>query len=76
MEADASKQKFSVVSDRYRYIRVFTGEEELYDHFPDSNEWVNLAANPEYKAILKEMQNRMDKQLSGSPYASLRKGVR
>ena len=36
---------YSVRSERWRYIRYATGEEELYDHETDPNEWHNLAAN-------------------------------
>jgi len=36
-------QHFSVRSERYRYIRALDGEEELYDHQQDPNEWHNLA---------------------------------
>jgi len=64
IQAHAKGQNFAIISDRYRYIRAYTGEEELYDHQSDPNEWINRVANPEYKTILKEMQNRLDKQFS------------
>lgn len=35
----------SVRSERWRYIRYSTGEEELYDHDSDPHEWHNLALN-------------------------------
>ena len=36
----------AVRSERYRYIRYANGEEELYDHVNDPEEWTNLAGNP------------------------------
>ena len=39
---------YSVRSDRWRYIRYVTGEEELYDHERDPNEWHNLASDESY----------------------------
>ena len=62
--ANKELQNFSAVSDRYRYIRAYTGEEEFYDHSADPNEWHNLAGNPEYKTVLEEMKFRMDQLLS------------
>jgi len=41
----------SVRSDRWRYTRYANGDEELYDHDADPNEWSNLATNPEYESI-------------------------
>jgi arylsulfatase A-like enzyme len=38
----------SVRTEDWRYIRYQTGEEELYDHRADPNEWHNLAAKPEF----------------------------
>jgi arylsulfatase A-like enzyme len=37
--------------ERWRYIRYHTGEEELYDHNTDPNEWKNVAALPENAAV-------------------------
>lgn len=36
---------------RYRYIRYENGDEELYDHQEDPNEWENLANKPELVAV-------------------------
>lgn len=38
----------AIKSERYRYIRYEDGEEELYDHKNDPNEFTNLAGNKEY----------------------------
>ena len=35
----------AIRTDRFRYIRYENGEEELYDHHTDPNEWNNLALN-------------------------------
>jgi arylsulfatase A-like enzyme len=42
----------SVRSERYRYIRYADGSEEFYDHLADSNEWRNLAEEPQYAQLL------------------------
>ena len=38
-------------SERWRYIRYENGDEELYDHVNDPNEWTNLAGKPEFNAV-------------------------
>lgn len=45
----------SVRTERYRYIRYQSGEEELYDHQNDPNEWTNLANLPAQKDRLQEL---------------------
>jgi len=45
----------AVRSEHWRYIRYHDGGEELYDHRSDPHEWTNLAGNPEYQAIKKEL---------------------
>ena len=42
---------FTVRDDRYRYIVYADGQEELYDHGRDPNEWRNLADDPRYATI-------------------------
>lgn len=39
----------------WRYTRYYDGGEELYDHRKDSDEWTNLASNPEYKSVKKRL---------------------
>jgi arylsulfatase A-like enzyme len=41
-------------SERWRYIHYADGSEELYDMQADTHEWHNLAAKPEYAAIVAE----------------------
>jgi arylsulfatase A-like enzyme len=36
---------------RYRYIRYRDGGEELYDHDSDSEEWTNLADDPQFVSV-------------------------
>ncbi len=45
----------AVRSDRYRYIRYADGAEELYDHETDPQEWINLAADPDFAAIKNQL---------------------
>lgn len=52
----------SIRTRRWRYIRYETGEEELYDHQVDPNEWRNLAAVPKYA----ETKRLLAKQLSST----------
>ncbi len=41
----------SLRTDDVRYIRYEDGSEEFYDHRSDSNEWYNLAKNPEKRTL-------------------------
>ena len=47
--------EFSVRSERYRYTRYIDGSEELYDHQSDAEEWHNLAQDPKFSQIKKEL---------------------
>jgi len=60
---------FSVCSDRYRYTFCANGEEELYDHQNDPNEWTNLAGKPEYGEIAGHLRVEMKKILERSGYS-------
>lgn len=48
-------QNHAVRSERWRYIRYADGGEELYDEQADPLEWKNLAGDPQYAAIKKEL---------------------
>lgn len=50
---------YSVRGDRYRYIVYADGQEELYDHLADPNEWTNLIDDPAYDEIRQAMANRL-----------------
>ena len=45
----------AVRSERWRYIRYSDGTEELYDHVADPMEWTNLAGDPQYVGVKKEL---------------------
>ena len=47
---------YSLRSSKWRYTVYFDGSEELYDHENDSEEWENLAENPQYNQIKNEMK--------------------
>ena len=45
----------SVRSERWRYTRYVDNTEELYDHDKDPLEWTNLAGDPKYADVKKEL---------------------
>lgn len=47
---------FTVRTDRWRYIAYNNGNEELYDHSGDENEWTNLAGKAEYENIKNKLK--------------------
>jgi arylsulfatase A-like enzyme len=49
-------KNYGIRSERYRYIVYADGTEELYDHEKDKWEWRNLADNPEYAKVKKDMR--------------------
>jgi arylsulfatase A-like enzyme len=51
----------AVRNERYRYIVYENGSEELYDHENDPNEWKNLANDPDYEAVKKELRAYLPK---------------
>ena len=50
---------FSVRSKQYRYTLCASGEEELYDHQADPNEWRNLADDPARQEIKGELRRKL-----------------
>jgi len=52
----------AVRSERWRYIRYANGDEELYDHETDPNEWRNLAGRPEHASMKRKMARWLSKQ--------------
>lgn len=54
----SSKWGNSLRTERWRYIKNKKGD-ELYDMSKDPNEWTNLARNPEYAHIIKEMKTHL-----------------
>ncbi len=43
-------------NDRWRYIHYHNGDEELYDHNDDPNEFYNLADDPQYSHIIDSLK--------------------
>jgi arylsulfatase A-like enzyme len=54
--ADKEFQHYSARSEKFRYIYCSNGEEELYSHTEDPNEWKNLSDDPEFAAIKETMK--------------------
>ena len=54
--APYSQQHFSIRTQQYRYIYYRNGEEELYDHNADPNEWTNLATSTDHQSTLETMR--------------------
>lgn len=60
---EPNEQSYSVRSKDYRYIRYVNGKEELYNHTNDPYEWTNLANNPKFKKIKKDLESQLDEIL-------------
>ena len=46
----------SIRTQKYRYIKyIKTGDEELYDHSKDPNEWINLIDSSTYESVRGEL---------------------
>jgi len=63
-DMDPLMQNYSLRTQDWRYIRYYTGDEELYDHRNDPHEWENLASNPEYNARLASFRKQLDKRIT------------
>ena len=46
----------AVRDEQYRYISYGNGQEELYNHETDPEEWDNVAGNPEYSEIIEKLK--------------------
>ena len=57
----------SVRTERWRYIRYANGDEELYDHYNDPNEWRNLARDPRFADVKRRLAEQVPK--TNTPYA-------
>ena len=55
------RQHFTVRSERWRYTRCNNGDEELYDHESDPNEWRNLTDDSQYREIKMELKSSLFK---------------
>ena len=56
------KNNHSIRSERWRYIKYSDGTEELYDHNNDELEWKNLANDPKFLKIKKELSKWLPKK--------------
>jgi arylsulfatase A-like enzyme len=56
------RNNHAVRTDRYRYIHYENGSEELYDHQNDPQEWTNLAAEPQHKALKESLKAFLPKE--------------
>ncbi|CAN5911892.1 sulfatase [soil metagenome] len=52
----------AVRSERWRFIRYANGDEELYDHEADPQEWKNLADDPRYSSVKQELAGWLPKR--------------
>ncbi len=57
---------FSIRSRRYRYTLCGNGEEELYDHESDPNEWTNLAGCPASKGTQMKLRQELFNRLKAT----------
>jgi arylsulfatase A-like enzyme len=53
------KDNHAVRTEKWRYIRYADGGEELYDHDADPYEWANLAGDPKFAEVKKELQKHL-----------------
>jgi arylsulfatase A-like enzyme len=53
------RNNHSLRSERWRYIRYADGSEELYDHQADEMEWTNLAGDPKYDGVKKDLARHL-----------------
>jgi arylsulfatase A-like enzyme len=49
------RNNHAIRMEKWRYIRYADGGEELYDHAKDEFEWFNLAKDPKYSTVKKEL---------------------
>ena len=52
---------YAIRTENWRFIQYHDGDQELYNHQNDANEWHNLAQLPEYKNKVKELSALLPK---------------
>ncbi|MBP6610067.1 MAG: sulfatase [Paludibacter sp.] len=55
------QNEHSIRTLQYRYIVYNDGTEELYDHFIDPLEWINLAKNPRFAKLKTDLRKHIPK---------------
>ncbi len=58
-ELEAESQNYAIKGERYRYIHYMSGKEELYDCKVDPFEVTNIADDPKYAKIKREMKREL-----------------
>lgn len=53
------KAHFSIRGRQWRYTLCANGEEELYDHATDPNEWTNLASDAKFGKVKAELKREL-----------------
>jgi arylsulfatase A-like enzyme len=62
----------SIRDGRWRYVWNLTDIDELYDHENDEGEMINLAGDPKYSDVLKDLRIKLHRKLTGygDPFAA------
>ena len=60
-------RKPTVRTDQWRFIRYANGDEELYAEQADPYEWTNLAADPTFAAVKRELAPRRPREAPPAP---------
>ena len=62
-----AKQSYGVVTDKYRFTKTQAGDYHLYDLEKDPEEWNNLAKEPKYQKLVKELETKMNTVVLNKP---------
>ena len=60
------RQHYSLRTKQYRYVYCNNGEEELYDHAQDPDEWYNLAFDTDYDKLRTQLLKQLMRLLHKS----------
>lgn len=52
----------AIRDEQYRYITYENGQEELYNHVNDPEEWTNIASDPKYSEIKNKLKTYIPKE--------------
>ncbi|NLR93718.1 sulfatase-like hydrolase/transferase [Flammeovirga agarivorans] len=59
----SDRQNYGIKSQRFRYINRYDGQDELYDHKYDQDEFINVIDDPAYVEVLAAFQKKMEYKL-------------